>query len=218
MTAPDVVYPAASATGSRLVLHMRNRHITYVDNDGLSIVLRPPGLGNWRKILSKWITAEGLATVKATEADPRGPLQRTYGGNMDDPDADTEAPYAEAFALAVQLCSGTAVPVDNLPVWAGQGSLFAVFYEHWRRIDVSTDDPIEEPAETPPVGYGSASSQASELPAAPPSPTTESPVYAPPDGEHDPSIPTFDLAAVAAAEAGGIPGGAPPGGTVVVPV
>ena len=153
-------YPAAGATASRLVLHP-NRHMTAVLDDGSAYALRPPSLDEWREILNAYLEAERLMEAPISE-DDRGTLQRQYGV-----ESESGAPYAEAFALVLKLCSGNDVSPNRLPVWAGSATLFQKFYDHWRGVEIVVEDAQPEPVTTPPTGYGAVSSQATELPVGP---------------------------------------------------
>lgn len=195
---PDT-YPAAGQPTSCLVLHS-NRHATVVLDDGTQVRLRPPTVGEWRKIRAAYAAAQARLDGIT---DPTALADALYGYDpADDPAADPdspadreEPPYAAAFAVVLQTLGNTRLDPDGQPLWAGGADPYLRLYAHWRKVDVVLAAPPADTPDVAPGGDGTVSDTAPPAPAMPPQPPGD-PV--PFDGS---DMPTFDLAAAQAEHA-----------------
>ena len=166
-SADAALYPAAGAHEEHLVFHP-NRHITFVRANGTQIGLRPPTLGEIRRIVAAYLAAD--EAVK--DVDGRTRMQRLSGGLLANPDDNATAPYGVAFATVVHTLAGVEIAPDDLPLWAGSGELFTGLYAHWKNLTIVVEDAAPDDAATPPGGAGAVTPTA-DRPPGPDAGTTE---------------------------------------------
>lgn len=122
---------------------MPDRTVELTLDDGTEVRLRPPTIGEWRKIREGYLAADnGLADLRAQ-------WEQNPDSDEDEPNAGAYVwgdsnPYGSAFALLISELSASVIDADRLPVWATDPRLFLALHEHWRTIPVER---INEPAE-----------------------------------------------------------------------
>lgn len=112
---------------------LTNRHVVIETDDGRTIDLRPPTVGEWQLIVYAYDDAEAEVTQRRSGRDTTN-----HTDLFGDADAPT-APYAEAFSIVVSTLGGTTIDADKLPTWTARAAVFGVLYGHWRDVKVEVE-------------------------------------------------------------------------------
>lgn len=134
---------------SRIILNT-DRSITVVLEQDRRVELRPPSIGEFRKIRNIYKIADVEFKAILNEADRAA---KDAGEDLLIVDADRalvgdeSSPYAAAFAFTLELLGGIVAPdPDTLPMWAGRAGMYPVLANHWRSVNVV---PVNEAAAPP---------------------------------------------------------------------
>lgn len=123
------------------VLRLNDDRTIDVDLDGTQVQLRPPTIGEWRKIRDTYLTADAgfrdqVAEWEARNADPDVTEPGPRPDAIDYVWSDAN-PYGQAFAVVIATLSNQTPDADRLPMWASSGSIYATLHDHWRKVPVT---------------------------------------------------------------------------------
>jgi len=135
-----------------------DRSVDLTLDDGTTVHLRPPTIGEWRKIREAYRAADnGWDDVQreheeavATTPDGEQPPPRPVAGDYLYSDAN---PYGAAFAVMVDELSNTRPDADALPLWATEPGLFTALFKHWRNVRIDRTQPPTAPTRAADVPF-----------------------------------------------------------------